>query len=65
MVQVRFITFGASSAWGAFAPGDILRCSEETARHLVEEAKCAEYVHAKPAEADNTQATRRGRKAKE
>ena len=66
MVQVKFITFGATSAGGSFAPGDVLRCSEDTARHLVEEAKCAKYVQSpKPqAEAEAEEAPKRGRKAK-
>lgn len=44
MVQIKFKTFGATSAGGAFAPGDVMRCSEEMARHLVDEAKCAAYI---------------------
>lgn len=71
MVQIKFKTFGATSAGGAFAPGDIMRCSEALADHLVNEAKCAVYVQPKPqaeqidtAEADKP-AVRRGRKAKE
>lgn len=66
MVQVKFITFGATSAGGAFAPGDVLRCSEEMARHLVEDAKCAKYAQARTpqAEAPADEAPKRGRKAK-
>ena len=49
MVQIKFITFGATSAGGSFAPGDLLRCGESMAKHLVEEAKCAVYVQPKNA----------------
>jgi hypothetical protein len=63
--QIKFITFGASSAGGSFAPGDTLRCSEEMARHLVEEAKCAKYLTAPaPATPVAEEAPKRGRKAK-
>ena len=65
MVQIKFITFGATSAGGSFAPGDTLRCSEELARHLVEEAKCAKYLTAPaPAAPVTEDAPKRGRKAK-
>ena len=47
MVQIKFTTFGATSAGGSFAPGDLMRCSASMARHLVEEAKCAAYVQPK------------------
>lgn len=47
MVQVRFIKFGANSAFGGFAPGDMLRCSEALAKHLVEEVGCAQYAETK------------------
>ena len=64
MVQIKFITFGATSAGGSFAPGDTLRCSEEMARHLVEDAQCAKYLTA-PAPAPVAEdAPKRGRKAK-
>lgn len=70
MVQIKFTTFGATSAGGAFGPGDIMRCSESMADHLVNEAKCAAYVQPKQpvqveeADADKP-AAKRGRKAKE
>jgi hypothetical protein len=41
--RIKFIAQGHSWAIGNFAPGDVLRCSAEVARHLVEEAGCAEY----------------------
>lgn len=43
-VQIKFTTAGCSVITGNFAPGDLLRTSPEMARHLVEEAKCAEYT---------------------
>ena len=37
MVQVKFKKFGSNSAFGGFAPGDMLRVSDEMAAHLVEQ----------------------------
>ena len=48
-VQIIFTARGSSSATGNFAPGDVLRCSAEQARHFVTEAQCARYAEA-PAE---------------
>ncbi len=45
-VQIKFIARGSSSVTGNFAPGDLMRCSAEHARHLVDEAQCAVYVEA-------------------
>lgn len=41
---VKFKTSGSNSAFGSFSPGDVLRCGDDLARHLVEEAGVAEYV---------------------
>ena len=46
MVQIRFIRQGANSLIGGFSSGDLARVSEDFARHLVEEARVAEYVQA-------------------
>ncbi len=46
VIQIKFTTFGANSAFGSFAPGDKLRCSPELAKHLVEELRCAKYAEA-------------------
>lgn len=46
MVTIKFKTFGATSAGGSFGPGDIMRCDDKLAKHLVEEAQCAVYVQA-------------------
>jgi hypothetical protein len=63
--QVKFTTFGANSAFGSFAPGDRLRCSEEMAEHLVNHLKCAEYAEPFPAAAAKTKTpTRKSGKAK-
>jgi hypothetical protein len=43
---VKFKTTGSNSAFGAFSAGDLLRCDERLARHLVEEAMVAEYADA-------------------
>lgn len=63
-VQIQFIASGSSSAFGNFAPGDILRCSEDQARHYVDEARCAKYTQpsaqqdeTKPAKAKPKKAT--------
>jgi hypothetical protein len=45
-VQIIFTASGSSSATGNFAPGDVLRCSAEQARHFVVEAQCARYAKA-------------------
>jgi hypothetical protein len=55
-VQIKFTTTGCSAITGNFAPGDLLRTSAEMARHLVDDAKCAEYVVAKP-QADGVDTT--------
>ena len=57
-VQIKFTASGSSSATGSFAPGDLLRCSAEMARHLVEEAHCAHYVGQAPADAEQDQAAK-------
>lgn len=60
MVQIRFIRQGANSVLGGFSPGDLARVSEAFAKHLVEEARVAEYVQEVPKEG----APKRGRKPK-
>jgi hypothetical protein len=50
-VQIIFTASGSSSATGNFAPGDVLRCSAEQARHFVVDAKCARYAEA-PAQSE-------------
>lgn len=47
---VRFITYGSNSAIGNFGPGDVLRCGDAMARHLVDQAKVARYDQAPAAE---------------
>lgn len=61
MVQIRFIRQGANSLIGGFSSGDLARVSEDFARHLVEEARVAEYVQAQQKEAA---VPKRGRKPK-
>lgn len=48
-VQIKFTASGCSSVTGNFAPGDLLRCDEAHARHLVDEVGCAVYEGAAPA----------------
>lgn len=57
MKQVKFTTFGANSAFGAFGPGDTLRCSDDLAAHLVGEIRCAVYDEGKPKAERESQAT--------
>jgi hypothetical protein len=47
MRQIKFTTYGSNTAAGNFAPGDLLRCSDDMARHLVEAARCAAYTDAR------------------
>jgi hypothetical protein len=42
MTKVKFTKFGANSAFGGFAPGDVLSCSEALAQHLIDTG-VAEY----------------------
>jgi hypothetical protein len=46
MVNIRFKAQGANSVIGSFSSGDIANVSETFARHLVEEARVAEYLKA-------------------
>lgn len=41
MEWITFTTFGANSAFGAFAAGDQMRVGEDMARHLVDNVRCA------------------------
>lgn len=49
-VQIRFTANGANSLIGGFVFGGIARVDAEFARHLVEEAKVAEYTNVVKAE---------------
>lgn len=51
MAHIKFNTRGSSAAFGNFAPGDLLVCSDAQAKHFVEDAQCATYVDTAPAEA--------------
>lgn len=66
MIQIKFKVSGANSMLGGFSSGDIARVSEAFARHLVEEARVADYLVA-PAAAVNAEkpAKTTRRKAKE
>jgi hypothetical protein len=46
LVCIEFVTFGAVSSLGNFAPKDRARVSPGLAKHLVEEVRCARYVQA-------------------
>lgn len=67
MIQIKFTTHGASSAFGAFGPGDTARVSKELAEHFVDFMKCAKYIKAKPVEVaevaeEKVQPRQKGRK---
>lgn len=51
MKRVKFTKFGANSAIGGFAPGDVARVSDALAEHLVNEAGVAKFADAQPAAA--------------
>ena len=61
MVKIRFIRQGANSLIGGFSSGDLARVSEVFARHLVEEARVAEYVQSQQ---KDEPVPKRGRRAK-
>jgi hypothetical protein len=65
-VQIKFTASGSSSQFGNFAPGDLLRCTEEQAAHFVNEANCAVYVDAMqtPAQRVPAAVTKPARKTK-
>lgn len=44
LVQVRILGLMHCSKYGTLATNDILRCSPEYAKHLVNELKFAEYI---------------------
>jgi hypothetical protein len=56
MRKIKFKAYGSSAVFGSFAPGDVLRCSDDAARHFVEEAKAAEYAADAPKAADEVPA---------
>jgi hypothetical protein len=69
-VQIIFTANGSSTTTGNFAPGDVLRCSAEEARHYVEKAQCARYANPAQGPADEalqpaTKTTKRQRGAKD
>lgn len=43
-VQIRFTAQGSNTYVGGFTHGDVARVGEALARHLVDEARVAEYV---------------------
>lgn len=49
MVKIRFTAQGSNAMVGGFSPGDQATIGEALAKHLVEEARVAEYVVAAPA----------------
>jgi hypothetical protein len=62
MIQIRFKAQGSNSLIGGFSSGDLARVNEALAKHLVEDAKVAEYVTAPAADAAaQPKKARRGR----
>ncbi len=64
MVQVRFKAQGANSLLGGFSSGDVARVNAEFARHLVEEAKVADYVNPPAASQPATEEPKPARRVK-
>ena len=44
MIKIRFTAQGANSVIGSFSSGDVANVGESFARHLVDEARVAEYL---------------------
>lgn len=44
--RIRFVAQGSNSLLGGFSPGDTATVGHEFARHLVEEARVAQYLEA-------------------
>jgi len=44
MIKVKITRTAISPVHGNMSPGDILTVSEAFAKHLVEDAQCAEYL---------------------
>ena len=47
-MRVKFTKFGANTATGSFAPGDIAEVSDALAKHFVEDAGVAGYSEPPP-----------------
>lgn len=63
--QIKFIVGGANSLCGGFVAGDILRCSQAFAKHLVEDVKCAKYMEVQALKEPEPVVVKRARKTKE
>ena len=46
-VSIKFKAQGSNSVIGGFSSGDVARVNSDFARHLVEEARVAEYLNEK------------------
>ena len=46
LITIKFTTYGSSPLVGGFKPGDLARVPASTAAHMVDEARCAEYLPA-------------------
>ena len=61
--RIRFTAQGSNSLLGGFSPGDLATVGRDFARHLVEEARVAEYLEApQSATAEPEKKTRRSRR---
>lgn len=61
MTAIKFTKFGANSQFGGFEPGQLMRCSEALAHHLVVELGVAVFLDA-PKPAETKTPVKRGRK---
>lgn len=48
IVELKILKTIVSSQFGALSYGDVLRCGEAYARHLVEDLAAAKYVNQQP-----------------
>lgn len=44
MRRIKFTTYGGSPVVGGFSPGTVATVTDDMARHLVKDARCAEYI---------------------
>lgn len=63
MVKIKFKAQGSNSLFGGFSHGDIANVGDALAKHLVEEAKVAEYIIA-PAAETVTEAPKKARRGR-
>lgn len=48
MRRIEFEQYGSNTIIGNFEPGDVMRCGDDLAHHLVAQAKVAHYAESAP-----------------